>query len=158
MKVLTLAFLAVALVLSGCGDDDADAAASELPEVVQRYYDALMDGDSGALAALFTDDGVLEGTGEGDVRMPLSGPNTISSMMGAWFDYVDYTDIEATDVITIRNTVVVVSRASGDSSTHARGPGGDKTPFSAPLVDVFDLHGDLIARCDGYVEYDEVVN
>lgn len=142
----------------GSSSDDTADAATELPEVVQRYYDGLLDGDSVALAALFTDDGVLEGTGEGDTRDPLSGSNTISMMMGIWFDYADITDIDVTDVITIGNTVVVVSTVSGDSSTHARGPSGDKTPFSAPWIDVFELDGDLIARCDAYFEYDEVAN
>ena len=142
---------------TAASDDTGDAAA-ELPEVVQRYYDALLDGDSGAVAALFTDDGVLEGPGEGDVRDPLSGTNEISSMMGIWFSYVDVTDIEVTEVITMGNTVVVVSIWSGDSSNHARGPGGDKTPYSVPAVDVFELDGDLIARCDAYFEYDALAN
>lgn len=45
----------------------------------------------------------------------------------------------------------------GTSSTPARAA-SDQTPFSAPVVTVFELDDGLIARCDIYLEYDQIVN
>lgn len=137
------------------GHGTADIA-SEIPEVVDRYVEALMAGDAAALAALFTDDGVMTGVDENHRRSPLSR-SMIHAMMAAWFGFVDYTEAEHKYVIAEGNTVVLVSMWSGTSSTHGR-VGADPTPFSAPTVTVLRLDEGLIASADAYFEYDQVVN
>lgn len=141
--------------IGSTSNDTADVG-SDLPQVVQQYFDALMDGEPAALARLFTIDGVLEGVTEEHTRSPISGPTMIQFWMAAWLSFVDITHMEHQDVIVDGNTVVVVSRWSGDSSTHARGVDGDKTPFSTPVVNVFELDDTRITRCYVYYEYDQI--
>ena len=136
-------------------DDTADIA-SVFPRVVERYLDAMMNGDAEAYAALFTDDAVQTGVVEDHTRIAMSRA-TIRSMMPVWFEYVTYTDVEHLNVIAEGNTVTIVSTWSGTSSTHARAA-SDQTPFSAPVVTVFEIDNGLIARCDIYLEYDQIVN
>ena len=63
------------------------------------------------------------------------------------FAFVDYTEVEHLEVITDANTVVVVSKMDGISGTHQR---ESLTPFSATVVDAFELRDGLIAQRDTY--------
>ncbi len=127
---------------------------STLPEVVNEYMDAMLASDAMALAALFTDDGVMTGVMQDHSRIPVSTPPTIGTMMRIWFGYVDYTEVTHTSAIVDLNTVVVTSTWSG-SATLGRGafePG----PFTTPIVTVFELSDGKIDRCDSYYEVDQI--
>lgn len=138
--------------IGSSGSDDASGAAA-MPEVVEEFYDALIESDASAMAALLTEDGRFTGSQEGPTRSNYSPPQ-MREMVSAWFFYVDYTDVEHLDVIVEDDTVVVVSDLSGMSSTHEQ---SSKTPFSATVVDVFELRDGLIAQYDMYFDYNDVV-
>lgn len=134
------------------GDEAADEA--ELPEVVERWVDAMMAGDAEAYAALFTDDGVTTGPSADRTRGTITG-SRIDIAMGNWFSFVTFTAIEPVAVMAEADTVAVEWTWKGTSSTHHRGA-SDQTPFSATAFTVHELEGNLIARVDAYYTYDEV--
>ena len=133
--------------------EQVEAGAEEMPEVLEDFYDALLEGDSTAMAALFTEDGGLTGSQEEPTRSDLSSPAMIQQTMAAWFSFVDYTNIENIDVISEGDTVVVVSSWEGMSATHQR---SSRTPFSTTVVDVFELRDGLIAQCDVFFDYNDL--
>ena len=161
---LVAAAVAVVVILAGVGiafasgafeSDDAASGAEEMPEILEEFYDAVLEGDASAMAALFIEDGGLTGPQEGPTRSDFSPPAVISQRMAVWFSYVDYSDVEHLDVIVEDDTVVVVSQVSGVSSTLER---SSKTPFSTTIVDVFELRDGLIAQCDVYFDFNDVVS
>jgi hypothetical protein len=64
---------------------------------LESYFDALMNGDVVALAALSTDDEGLTGAQENHTRSDLSWPAAIQTTMWCWSSYVDHTDVEHLD-------------------------------------------------------------
>lgn len=151
--LLVVATGAVGWWIGSSGDDDAPLGARAMPEVLEDLYHALIEGDSRALAALFTDDGGFTGPQEEQVRSDLSPPSMIQLMVGYWFQFVDYTEVEHLEVVADANTVVVVSRMDGMSATHQR---SSETPFSTTVVDVFELRDGQIAQWDSYFEYGQL--
>lgn len=59
---LTVAAGAVGWWIESLESDDKVDLAAEMPEVVERYFDAALDGDADAVAALFTDEGIFVGS------------------------------------------------------------------------------------------------
>ena len=141
--------------IGSSGSEDTASGAEEMPQVLQNLYDAMVEGDATAMAALFTEDGGFTGSQEESTRSEYSSPQMTERMVSLWFRFVDYTDVEHLDVIVEDDKVVVVSRLSGMSSTHQR---VSKTPFSATVADVFELRDGLISQCDMYFDYNDVVN
>jgi len=153
--LLMVAGGAVGWWIGTSGGDDTARGAEDMPEILEEFYDALIEGDATAMAALFSEDGGFTGTQQESTRSDYSSPQIMEGMVSLWFSYVDYTDVEHLDVIVEDNTVVVVSGLTGMSSTHQR---ASKTPFSATVADVFELRDGLIAQCDMFFDYNDVVN
>jgi ketosteroid isomerase-like protein len=108
--------------------------ASELPQCISTYFDALNTGDSGKLASVWAETAELRAVG----ARPRRGRDEIlafyENLFGSWSTHVD----RPTRVVVADGIVVVEVQFTG--VTHA----GRELSFDA--VDVFDLLENLILR------------
>ena len=146
--ILIAGFLVV-VACGGCSDDD-----DPLPGVVQRWSEAVLAGDPGAVAALHTEDGTWY---DRALKRVFQSREQIDFGLRAGFPFLT---VENMDLLSCRRTGDTIRtewRWEGTSSTHARAP-DDQTPFSAEVEFVFVLEDDLIASTEFSYQYASVFN
>lgn len=126
------------------GSDDGDTVGSV--DVVDQWIDGWISGDEDAVAALYADDATLE---RGDSDRVLRGRTGIAFAVRSASDFTDFTEIEPETVIVGDGVVVVHATWKGVS---LRGE-----PVNAPVVSIFEIEDDLIARQVDYFDPDELL-
>lgn len=142
LTILVTAVVLAALVLGAWAIIEATQGDElELPDVLDRWAQAVEAGDAEAIAALHTEDGVWY---DRAIPRTLQGRSSIESGLREGLRYLTLTETELLRVERTGDTVVTEWSWAGTSSTHARAA-GDQTPFTAEVEFVFELEGDLIA-------------
>ena len=148
--VLVAALLAAAGGVVGWWIGSSGNESIETPAIVDQWNDAFVAGDDEAVGALFQEDAFFEGP-----FGPLTGRTAIQARMAESMTFADWTEIEAGIVIVLDDVVVVEADNSGMSRTLNR---TDMTPFSTPVVSVYEISDGLIARMMLYYDPAELFN
>ena len=134
----------------------SNAGSLNIPEVVDQYTAAWVDGDADALAALYTEYGVYQEIGLADPvadRVTLvdtyTGRASIRSRVSMGMGGADF-DSLTVDPVTLVDDVISFEWTSTGTS--------NGLPFETSGVSVFEMDGDLIARHIIYYNGAELFN
>lgn len=128
---------------------------SELPEVVDRWVEALLAGDAAAVARCYAEDGVWVDHGHPAVRELHHG--AIEGGLSAAMGYLTLTEMTLLTAVRTGDAILTEWRWSGTSSNHSRAA-DDQTPFTAEVQFLFTFDGDLIGTSELSYDYGSVFN
>lgn len=129
-----------------------DSVSTDIPEIVDSFNQALLDGDVDAMAALYAENGIWE---EMQLQLPaLSrderyGGSNIAVRLSMGANAADTEEMIVDNVMVLDNLIVYEWTASGTSRS---------LPFETTGVMVFEMDGELIARSFLYYDSAEWFN
>lgn len=141
--------------LLGTTDDDGNTEVTEqIESILDRFDDAWLAGDAGAVANLYTENATYEEPAYSNIER---GRFSIEIRAGLAMMYTDYAESERQAVLVGEDVVITETTWSGMSSVVGRDP-DDRTPFETTIVCVHEVEDGLITKSILYYDPGEMFN